>query len=545
VTEFGASVVSILRRARSPRAALGIFALLAVLHTWPLATNPAHLSRNDNADTLLNTWAVAWVAHQLPRHPTQLFNANIFYPERLTLAYSEAMIVQGVMAIPLRAAGASPVLTYNLLLMAGLGLTGWAFCLLIRRWTGSWSAAYIGGSLAGFNAAVLVRFPHLQAQHVEFVALTLFALDRVFVTKRMRDALLLGVGFALQGLTSIYLLVFSTWLVMFAVLGRAGEWCRRDWIRLSLLLGLGAVTGVAIMAPYLLAYLHLHQLRGFERTAGDAEQFAGAWTDYLSTGSRFHHPLWSHTYFEAATSASFPGIVGLLLAGLALAWPETRRDARVRMALAGAVGCAAVAMAPRAPFYPTLHRLIPLFRAIRVEAHIEQMVLLMLALLAGFGVVGLRRRWRHQQTWPLAAALLCVLVNAEALRAPLAYRPFTEIPRIYADLAQVPDAVVAELPFWPPRVWQPNALLMLNSTRHWRPILNGYSGFQPQSYRDNFEALKHFPDDVSLIALHQRGVTHVVVHRQQLGPERFAAIAGIASLQWQNDDGDLYVYKLR
>src|SRR6266576_2156188 len=82
-------------RARSPKAALGIFAVLAVIHTWPLATNPAHLTRVDNADYLLNTWAVAWVAHELPRDPIHLFDANIYYPERLTLAYSEAMIVQG------------------------------------------------------------------------------------------------------------------------------------------------------------------------------------------------------------------------------------------------------------------------------------------------------------------------------------------------------------------------------------------------------------------------------------------------------------------
>ena len=123
---------------RAPRlVALAVFVLLAVVHTWPLARSPAHLSRNDNGDTLLNTWAIAWVAHQLPRDPIHLFDANIFYPERRTLAYSEAMIVQGLMAMPIRAAGASPVLTYNLVLLAGFALTGWAFCLLVHRWTAS------------------------------------------------------------------------------------------------------------------------------------------------------------------------------------------------------------------------------------------------------------------------------------------------------------------------------------------------------------------------------------------------------------------------
>lgn len=105
-----------------------MFALLAVVHTWPLASDPAHLSRVDNGDYVLNARAISWVAHQLPRQPSHLFDANFFYPERRTLAYSEAMLVQGALAVPLRAAGAGPVMTYNLLFMLGLALTGWAFC---------------------------------------------------------------------------------------------------------------------------------------------------------------------------------------------------------------------------------------------------------------------------------------------------------------------------------------------------------------------------------------------------------------------------------
>jgi hypothetical protein len=113
-----------------------LFVALAIVHTWPLATDPAHLSRNDNGDTLLNEWALAWFAHQAPRAPLRLFEANIFYPEPHTLAYSEAMIVQSAMGAPLRWLGASPVLTFNLVLLAGFVLSGWAQSLSgkRRRW---------------------------------------------------------------------------------------------------------------------------------------------------------------------------------------------------------------------------------------------------------------------------------------------------------------------------------------------------------------------------------------------------------------------------
>ena len=528
-----------------PLAALAVFVLLAIVHTWPLARNPAHVSRNDTADAVLNTWAIAWVAHQLPRDPIHLFDANIFYPERLTLCYSEAMIVQGIMAIPIAAAGGSAVLAYNLVLMAGFAFTGWAFCLLARRWTGSWAAGYVSGSLAAFNAHVLVRLAHLQTQHVEFVALILFALDRLVVSRRTRDGVMLGVGFALQGLTSVYLLVFSTWALVFAVLARAGEWLRRKPAEMIGLLTLAGATATILMAPYLLAYYELHLLTGLERTAADARWYAGSWVDYLSTGSRIHYGLWSSRYYAEAASSTFPGLVATALVALAIAWKETRRDARVQMCLVVALGCATVSVLPNTPIYPLLHRTVPLFRAVRVQAHIGQIVLLMIAVVAGFGVAGLGRRWRNARTWPVVGVALCMMVNLEALRAPLGYQPFTEIPPIYDVLARERGAVVVELPFYEPRYFFVNAPYMLNSTRHWRPILNGYSGFLPGSYTDAYNAVQSFPDAASLIALHDRGVTHIVVHAELFGRDRFDAIARIASLQPVAESGDIHIYRLR
>jgi hypothetical protein len=540
----------LLRLARwTPRlVALAVFLLLAIVHTWPLASNPAHLSRNDNGDALLNSWAIAWVAHQLPRDPLHLFDANIFYPERVTLGYSEAMIVQGVLAMPILAADGSPVLAFNLVLIAGFALTGWAFCLLLHRWTGSWGAGYCCGSLAAFNSHVLVRLPHLQAQHVEFVALILFTLDRLFTSYRIRDAAWLGVSFALQGLTSVYLLVFSTWMLLFAVLGRAQAWLRRDPTRMIGLFLVAAATATLLLAPYLLGYYVAYRLTGVERTIADARSQAGSWVDYLSTGSRLHYGLWSRPFMGQARSAAFPGVVAMALVGLALAWPETRRDARLRMCLIAAIGCAAVSMVPRTPIYPLLHQVIPLFKVVRVPSRLEQIVLLMIAVVAGFGVAGLAHRWRSSRTWPVAAAALCALVNLEALRAPFGYTPFSEIPPIYDWLASQRGAVIVELPFYPPPAWFRNAPYMLNSTRHWRPILNGYSGLRPGSYNDTYRAIANFPDVKSLAALHARGVTHIVVHKEAFSegrPGRFDAIAGFASLQQVAESGDIHIYRLR
>jgi len=149
-------------------AALVFFAGVTVLHSWPLASDPAHLARLDNHDAELNTWIVAWVAHILPRDPLNLFEAPILHPEQHTLAFSEHLFVPSVMGAPLLWAGAPPVLVYNLLIIAGLALSGWSMYLLMRRWTGSEAAGIVAGLVYAFNAHVLTRFVHLQAHHDEF-----------------------------------------------------------------------------------------------------------------------------------------------------------------------------------------------------------------------------------------------------------------------------------------------------------------------------------------------------------------------------------------
>ena len=199
---------------------------LTAVQTWPIAAAPAHWARVDNGDGALNIWAVNWVGTHLFRDPAHIADANIFHPERLSLAFSEMMLVQGAIAAPAIALGAPPVLAFNVAVFAGFALTGWAFCLLVQRWTGSWAAGYVAGSLAAFNAHTLVRIAHLQTLHLEFFALALFALDRLIVSRRWRDAALLAVGFALHAMTSIYLLVFAVWALLFAAMARARDMWR-------------------------------------------------------------------------------------------------------------------------------------------------------------------------------------------------------------------------------------------------------------------------------------------------------------------------------
>lgn len=525
---------------RAVLASLALFTLLAIAHTWPLAAAPAQWSRVDNSDAALNIWAVTWVGSHLLTDPARLFDANIFYPERLTLAYSEVMIVQGVFAMPVVMLGGSPVLAYNASLLAGLTLTGWAFCLLMRRWTGSWAAGCVAGTVAAFNPQVLVRLGHLQIMHAEFFALMLFAFDRLIVSRRFRDALWLGLGFALQGLASLYLLVFSVWMLLFAAAARILEWSRGVG---GMVARVAAAAALALMllAPCLWAYQQLRSGSGLER--GADEQIAGSWMDYLGTGARIHR-WWIPADAASSMTYGFPGITAIALTLYGLARRDVRSDPRFRMCLVAAIGCIAVSMAPRLPFYPALHNAIPLFQAVRVPARMSQVVVLMVAVLAGLSVAALLQRIRPALMTAVAISLIA-LVNIEALRAPIGFVRFEGVPAVYEVLANERGAVVVEVPFPIPQQWFLNGSYMINSTKHWRPMLNGYSGFRPASYETSYEAARSFPAPESLIALHELGVTHVVVHRSALGEDRVRQIGSINTLQEIASDGDIAIYRMR
>jgi hypothetical protein len=518
-----------LRNRRLAAARLIVCVALAVLHTWPLATAPHRLTRHDNADTMLNEWIVAWNAHQVTRHPLALFDANIFHPERRTLAFSEHLAVQSTMAAPLLWAGASPVLVYNLLVMLGLALSAWAMWHLAATWTGSGLAGFVAASLYAFNAHTLTRLPHLQALHLEFLPLAWLAFDRVLREPTWRNAVLVGVYAALQALTSNYLLVFTAVALAVSAVARPGEWMRPWSPRTASRLLAAAAVGMLIVGPFLVPYYLAQKEQGLTRSLEEVALYSATWRDYAATAARLH--TWSYPNLDGA-AALFPGIAGVMLALVALVSARALSDSRARMCvLAGLVGLA-LSFGPALPGYAWIYRVFPLLQGVRAAARFGFLALVAVAVLGAFGVAWLERRWRGRRAWPVAAALIVVAVHGEALRAPMVYRAFDGIPPVYDTIAADPTAVVAEFPFFPVEGVFRNASYMLNSTTHWKPLVNGYSGFTPPSYVENARALRGFPDEVAHARLRALGVTYVVVHLDAYGGRRESLAAAVADVPW-------------
>jgi hypothetical protein len=511
-------------------------ALLAVVHTWPLATAPGTLSRNDNGDNQLNEWIMAWVAHQLPRAPAHLFQANIFYPSRDALAFSEPLIVPALLGAPVAWLGGSPVLVMNLMVMAGFALTALAGYALIYRWTGDRVAALVTGSTLAFNTHTLTRLAHVQGLHLYGLPLALLATDRLLSGSRTRDAAWLALWMAVMAFTSGYLLVFAAIMVATATLVRMPDWLPRYRTVLPRF-ALAVAASAAAIVPLWLPYHRAAVDQGMVRTLGDVANYSASLKGYLAAAGTIHLSTWSRRFFVNPVDSFFPGFVVIVLALVAIVTflrrnhagvqpaPDARR--RVVMLLAIAAVGLVLSLGTRTPIYGWVYSVFPPMHGLRAAARFGILFLLGLSALAGLGLASLRAR-RPGSRWLTAGALaLVAIVNVEALRAPFQYRRFDGVPGIYRLLATEPRVVLVEVPFYPRQAAFGNAEYVLNSTAHWRPLMNGYSGYTPATYSAYDDVFGDFPREHAIQAMRRAGVTHVMVHPSRFGQEGDEVVAAI------------------
>ena len=92
----------------------------------------------DLGDPLFSMWRMGWVFHQLGGDPRPLFDANIFHPEPLTFTYSDSMLLPAAIGAPLLAIGpAARRSPTTCLFLSGFLLSGIATYVLIEGLLGS------------------------------------------------------------------------------------------------------------------------------------------------------------------------------------------------------------------------------------------------------------------------------------------------------------------------------------------------------------------------------------------------------------------------
>lgn len=469
-------------------ASLAGHAALFVLMSWPLATDPAHLGVMDRPDGRLNAWILAWDARALSHAPGRLFDAPAFHPLPDALAFSENLLLPAVLVAPALAAG-EPVLAYNLVLALSMVASGLGTQLLVRRVSGARLAAFTGGAIFAVGAHRFIRLAHPHAQVTIFLPLALLAFDRFWQRRTLGRALVVGLMLGLQALSSIYLAAITAMVLVVATgLALAAGLDRRALARLAA----GGALAALLAAPVALPYLRMRAFQGVEWTMDDIATYATTLTSYAASGSRLYGGVTQrHLDPGDVQDTLFPGVAVLVLglAGLASA-PRRYRW----VALAASALAIVISLGPETAFYRFLHEHVVFVRGVRALSRFSLVPVLALSVLTGLALAGRRR---------LALPALA-LILVESTNAPLRYHRWPGTSDAARSLRDGSGAVV-HLP-----LGAGDTQAMLDGTAHWRPLVNGDSGFVPVPYTRAMELFDGPPTGDALRFLRAVGVTRVV-----------------------------------
>ncbi|QBD78216.1 hypothetical protein EPA93_20315 [Ktedonosporobacter rubrisoli] len=443
-------------------------------------------------DPLLNIWTLAWNTTTLLHNPAHLWQAQLLYPNPLTLSYSENLLGETIFFAPIFLLTHNPVLSYNLVFYFTFILCGTNMYILARHYTGSPLAAFVAGLIFAFSPYRIGQIDHIHIVAGEWMPLALLYFARALSHNRWRYWSLFALCYLLQLLSSIYYGIFLTYTLLAYLLIRytwpfIGQWRQQGKAYLSALLRaalkpLVVCSVMLILLAVLLAPYLLSLSSGLSRSLEQAATFSAYIRDFTFTAP-FNWLYGLKTYNGVTLPYDsehylFPGWAALLLTLCGAFLVLRKRLPAMRayvwvglIILLFSLGpflqfstpsgapydpqphMAATIAAPGWPMPWTLaYYILPGFKGLRVPARLMGVLLIIMALLAAYVIAYLesflsrkissqadeankqveltKKTGPSYQLWKKLAiySLLCCIPLAIILEGSPAYLPVTHVP---------------------------------------------------------------------------------------------------------------------
>jgi hypothetical protein len=534
------------------------YLLTACGWTWPLASHlKSYLplgSESSATVPLFNLWVLRWNAvWQQGTAGARYWDAPIFYPTKGALALSEPQPLTGLFFTLLQALSHNPILAYNLLLLGILTLNGCAAAWLIIRLDGQPGPAIMAGLLAQSLPFVGRELGVLQLTVLFPLLLALAALWDFHRQPDWRSGLGLGVWAAVTFLmASQYALMFSLFLLLGGFLLTRRRHLR-PWVVAQWLAGAG-LAGLLLL-PSLPSQIRL--TAGYQRGDSTIKRNSAQLVDYR----RLDNSVWGDGFAPWLRTAGgsgqrlYPGTGLLLLAGLGLASGLVSRSQR-GWAIYCSLGAGLAFLLSLGlnleigswhP-YQMLRSFYPGFDQLRSPFRLALFGQLFLLSLAGLGLISLwrlRGRFGQLLAISLIGLSLLELINVPARLYP-AQMATVDAPWI-RWLQEQPHSVILMLPLAKngrTPSFEPVTLSMNQAISHGHALVNGYSGFFPDSYRQLTRQLDGFPGEASLAYLQEIGVTYLVIDQNWLTIQTGDQLQKSAQVKQVYEDQNRRIYRL-
>jgi hypothetical protein len=555
----------LLARLRTPTFfALGAYAVLVVICTWPVVASLDRYVAGKQGDLRIALWDLWWLETAIREGRSPLRTPYLFYPEGVSLAYHSISWTFAAFALPLRAVFGS-IAGYNLAFLLQTFLCATTTFLLARYLVKQGLAAWLAGAIVAFEPYRMTRaMNHPNLASTAFIPLVILFTLRAWRERNARFAWFGGFSLALVLLSGAHLFIMTTLAlaVMFVIeslRGRAFVEAKFWKTNAALLAACVLFTG-----PIVWGY------------AGSGEEIDEAIQSVDRRGSTDLESLFvinpsqtllgelvasEYRFYGESGSVSYLGYVTLLLALAAFALSRHRRDAWpflvVFLVLLGLALGPSLEVGGQNTGLVLPHAWLDNVRAIQAVRKPERFNLVarvFLALLAAFGFSSLvARLGRHARVAWLVVPLL--LLDYLAVPHP---RIALRQPKFVRELAQLPGTgAILELPL----TRQDAKRAMLSQTVHHRPLVGGMVARTPaaamryirrsrllrslQGERPDRLDCRHVPLRRELERLRRDGVEYVVYRYSASNRAQRRAYEDVLVGDPVYRDDDVEVYTLR
>jgi hypothetical protein len=482
-----------------------------------------------DGDPALNAWALNWVSHAIVNDPSNILNGNTFYPHPGAIKLSEHMFSLALINVVIRFFSDGPWVGYNILIFLAYFLSAVGAYYFIYHVTQNRLAAFWGGVFWGFCFFRVHHTSHLQILSYQWLAFIALFTMKTQAEPNAKNATLLALFFILQALTSWYLAVITAvfTIVVFLCNLQLPAWRPRR----ALAFGWAAILATVAVLPFVLAYSGVL----YDTSLGDRAANTRALGDQVKLLDFFAPPsstllgslIPNNKYWIWQENTLFIGYSAIFLAliGLATIWRHNWRlgVTAIFLILTGyvfALGFFSTFWGIKLPLY-YLSEKISFFSAIRAPQRFALLIYFGILILSSYGLIAISTKLGYKSKAIAMGVLVCVFI-LEVYPAKLPFTPIsTYTPSaIDQEIAKLSNQnntkyKILHLPIYTARPGYPTqeATYMVDSTLHWNPILNGFSGAEPIGFKADMQTLGQLSWPNSLKVLANRDVTAIALHR--------------------------------
>jgi hypothetical protein len=534
--------------------------LATIVFFWPMVIRLD--SYSPGGDAMFNAWILQRNQNCVMRDncPNYL-DANIYYPNKDTMLYSEEQFSPGLLTMPLRLVTDNPLTIYNLYTIACFFFTAWFMYLLAKRLSkGNEYVSVLAGLIFAFAPFKMAAVFHMQNLSILFLPLAVLFVLKFFDARHRRY--LVGL------LTSLVLLFYASWyqmvfaLAVFALI-IIGVWVfrladRRAIIPVAVTVGLAAL----ITMPLALQYVRFSKDTGATFPLSEQLLYQSSLSDYVRPhdgtilGKFFYKamPEGAHRNAWNLDSYSYHGLVlyAIAIAMIIIAFRRrkttVREDKRIYawVAILAAIGLLGfiLSLGPLLKVNGTYeyfslpgggHVTIPM-PYLLIDKFLPQLAFIravgrwsVLTLFALCCLLALLPYFLEKVNWTRTRKrLIYVLVGVAAIvelapagmvaMADFKYSYNLAVPGVYKYIKEhkeVDNIVIIHGDSGYPgeKIPVARAEWVLWAGYHNKNIFNGYSGYEPKNYLSDYIEFKDL-DQGDIKKMQRYGLRYVVIDKQ-------------------------------